>query len=578
MNRMHSVTATGSTAKKLKKHGRNGDTEMAHVEVGEKVVPLSIQTPAVRSVLSQEFKRQGVPEDRYTVQPTGNSTNPQTGGKEYFLKKLTKAVIPAAVGFATGGPAGAAMGAASSLMSPSGAGGGNAAASGMAMQIPGQGGGVRSGLTSTTTESPENYDFDRSASTAANSPMLPSIVEPTPRNSDELMRIALMSGFRNPDTGVQQFYDIKRSDRIMDKSMARPSINKDTGKNEFFSTYMSAEQIRATEWARDKGILGANETATNGLLNARLASNPALEQQYYSFMQSPSNAIRPVQAGAALASNAPASPNAPYQQPAASYAQPQAGAALAQTGGGQAQPPAQQGATSGQGLYVVSAIPGNGRELPDRYLLSDGSTRTALEMKTLAMPAGSGNLSPAMSSQGRGDFGGFTSYMQPKQSLIGFKIPDSAQPKLNSSTTSAAPQFSPQQIDKATQWGQSKNLLQPNERAVDGRLDRAIGSNQDLLSEYDNFMRNGAYTPQPQQQPTQTQPDFNSQFDSFKSEIDTKLNDYFSKSDTTTQEPAPATTEQFSSNNALPTFSTLTPERNNRFRSRAGEGSLARNF
>lgn len=99
--------------KTMKDAGRFGDTELAHVTPGEKVLPLSVQTPEVNSVVSREFQRQGVPEERYTVQNTANSKNPETGNKEYFLKKLAKAVLPAvgtAVGAYYGGPAGAAAG------------------------------------------------------------------------------------------------------------------------------------------------------------------------------------------------------------------------------------------------------------------------------------------------------------------------------------------------------------------------------------------------------------------------------------------------------------------------------------
>lgn len=49
---------------------------------------------------------------------------------------------------------------------------------------------------------------------------------------------------------------------------------------------LTPDQQFATQWARSKGILNANETATGGLLDSRLASNPQLRNEYQGALSS----------------------------------------------------------------------------------------------------------------------------------------------------------------------------------------------------------------------------------------------------------------------------------------------------
>lgn len=92
------LMAKGKKAKSLAQHGRMGDTEMAHVTVGEIVLPLSVQTPEVMEAVSSAFEEIGVPMDRYVVGDEANSINPETGMQEHglgsFLKKAVGIAAP----------------------------------------------------------------------------------------------------------------------------------------------------------------------------------------------------------------------------------------------------------------------------------------------------------------------------------------------------------------------------------------------------------------------------------------------------------------------------------------------------
>lgn len=103
MGNLDNVTASGSAASNMKKHGRYGDTEMAHVTPGEVVVPKSAQTPDVLASLQNRFNELGVPMERYVVRSTKNSKNPQTKKSEYFLETVAAAVAGPLINKAMGG-------------------------------------------------------------------------------------------------------------------------------------------------------------------------------------------------------------------------------------------------------------------------------------------------------------------------------------------------------------------------------------------------------------------------------------------------------------------------------------------
>lgn len=257
------VTVKDAKAKALRGKGRNGDTEIAHVTPGEKVVPISLQTPRVNRVLNEEFERAGVPIERYTVGTTANSRNPETGQGEYFLsgiknglKKIVSAAPSIAAGFATGGPAGAAIAAGGALLGESGAsaGGGDYAGGG------GQSSGspvmnsARTGSTGSTRPRLSNIGANtqslKIADTSNPFGNAGYTALPTDGGYESSMGDGLSDGgsdiegiisnlidqmipSRNGETGMQEFYDIPNRRNGGMTSMRRSSRNPRTGMQEF---------------------------------------------------------------------------------------------------------------------------------------------------------------------------------------------------------------------------------------------------------------------------------------------------------------------------------------------------------
>ena len=99
-------------------HGRHGDNVIGHLTAGEMVLPRPIaDDPILKRQLFNAFQRHEINPYQYTVGHYENSINPLTGVPEFgFFKKLGKFLKKAAptigkvVGFALGGPAGAAIG------------------------------------------------------------------------------------------------------------------------------------------------------------------------------------------------------------------------------------------------------------------------------------------------------------------------------------------------------------------------------------------------------------------------------------------------------------------------------------
>jgi hypothetical protein len=96
--------------------GRGTDSVMAHMSLGEVVIPRAVQDdPEVQAMLAAIFEKAGADINEFTVGHEANKINPETGYPEFFFKKLKKifrAVAPIAVSFIPGiGPlAGAALG------------------------------------------------------------------------------------------------------------------------------------------------------------------------------------------------------------------------------------------------------------------------------------------------------------------------------------------------------------------------------------------------------------------------------------------------------------------------------------
>ena len=97
--------------------GRGGDSQLAHVMPGERMVPPGVMDD---SMMDAAFVKAGLDPREYTVGSAQASTNPMTGVPEYgifsFVKRLFKKVkklapvIGSIVGFRFGGPQGAGIG------------------------------------------------------------------------------------------------------------------------------------------------------------------------------------------------------------------------------------------------------------------------------------------------------------------------------------------------------------------------------------------------------------------------------------------------------------------------------------
>ena len=107
----------GGSVQGLASMGRGGDSQLAHVMPGERMVPPGVMDDGM---LDAAFVRAGLDPREYTVGNSQGSINPMTGMPEYglgsFIKRLFKKVkkiapvIGSIVGFAYGGPMGAGIG------------------------------------------------------------------------------------------------------------------------------------------------------------------------------------------------------------------------------------------------------------------------------------------------------------------------------------------------------------------------------------------------------------------------------------------------------------------------------------
>ena len=109
----------GDVANRMARMGRNGDTELAHVNRDEIIIDRNMaRDPRIRNAVAEVFSDNDMDMARYTVGNAANSVNPYTGYREFFLKKIIKGVkkivkaaapivIPLALNFVTGGAYGA---------------------------------------------------------------------------------------------------------------------------------------------------------------------------------------------------------------------------------------------------------------------------------------------------------------------------------------------------------------------------------------------------------------------------------------------------------------------------------------
>lgn len=78
--------------------GRGTDTVLAHLTIGERVIPREImEDPEVQQIVDSIFQAYGVDPLQYTVGDPSNSINPETGYPEFKLKKFLKKVARVAL-------------------------------------------------------------------------------------------------------------------------------------------------------------------------------------------------------------------------------------------------------------------------------------------------------------------------------------------------------------------------------------------------------------------------------------------------------------------------------------------------
>lgn len=307
MATLDNVTAGGRSASSMKKYGRYGDSEMAHVTPGEVVVPHSAQTPDVIAALQSRFNEIGVPMERYVVRSTKNSKNPKTGKGEYFLKKLVKAAAPI-VGGAIGGPAGAAVGSAIGGAIGGEGGAGTVAVGGggaypvesnpliQPVKAIAQGAASVGGLAQVTPYQVSSGDENRSPVLAGDVLEALDFV-PAAAGSLSGMGVRPVQGMVrriNPETGMGEFFDEDRTS----------SMNPYTDKQEF----ADKPQNNAQQIAYNLGYRGPFGAGQAG---AWLESNPQAHAQFAQIINS-----QPSGWGATpLQSSAQASTPAPQPQP-----------------------------------------------------------------------------------------------------------------------------------------------------------------------------------------------------------------------------------------------------------------------
>jgi len=87
------INSMGEVANRMAQMGRNGDTELAHVNRDEIIIDRNMaRDPRIRNAMAEVFSDNDMDMSRYTVGNAANSVNPYTGNREFFLKKIISGV------------------------------------------------------------------------------------------------------------------------------------------------------------------------------------------------------------------------------------------------------------------------------------------------------------------------------------------------------------------------------------------------------------------------------------------------------------------------------------------------------
>jgi len=88
------INSMSKVANRMANMGRNGDNELVHVKTGELIVSPEVleKNPKLAQELAQEFQNSNENMGDYVVGSEGNSINPMTGQREFFLKGLVKGI------------------------------------------------------------------------------------------------------------------------------------------------------------------------------------------------------------------------------------------------------------------------------------------------------------------------------------------------------------------------------------------------------------------------------------------------------------------------------------------------------
>ena len=88
------INSMRDMAEKMASMGRNGDTQLVHARTDEIMVSPEIleENPRLALEMARAFDKSNVEFDRYVVGNKANSVNPQTGMREFFLKRFIKGV------------------------------------------------------------------------------------------------------------------------------------------------------------------------------------------------------------------------------------------------------------------------------------------------------------------------------------------------------------------------------------------------------------------------------------------------------------------------------------------------------
>ena len=88
------INSMNKIANRMANMGRNGDNELVHVKTGEVIVSPEVlaKNPRLAKELTQSFQNMDENIGDYVVGSEGNSINPMTGQREFFLKGLIKGI------------------------------------------------------------------------------------------------------------------------------------------------------------------------------------------------------------------------------------------------------------------------------------------------------------------------------------------------------------------------------------------------------------------------------------------------------------------------------------------------------